>query len=290
MSCLQVCPPVDRRCENLFAVPSAELLMDKRTVSGKVAKHVHKQPITSNPRLVTEGLLACINELSHTLRALQLQNDQLRFRNEVLFGLWLSSRQAVRILASVWPYADQLKQLLESPALNAAVELEEALLKSIGGFMGADPLQPWLPSRPNPGCSPQLVLSFIDISKVAGHAEASLLGGTPSSLMLAVLLCLTYDPQLFQSTLQAQEPESKHLVMQRYDKMVKEVKDTLTALSDPTQSRGRVAELLKSIVVRLVLAAAGTVMGCLLFPACGVNSFVFTSDEKYLPPDALLDR
>ena len=191
----------------------------------------------------------------------------------------------------MWPCADQLKQLLESPALNAAVELEESLLKSVGGFTGTDPLQPWLPSRPSPGCSPQLVLSFIDSSKVStGHAEASLLGGTPSSLMLAVLLCLTNDPELLRSTLQAQEPESKHLVMQRYGKMVKEIKDTLTTLSDPVQSRGGVAELLNSIVVRLVLAAAGSVIRCLLFPTGGLNPFIFTSDELYLAPDALLDR
>jgi hypothetical protein len=264
--------------------------MDRLKGSRRISKQAQKSQTISG-RVATEGLIASIHELSHTLRALQLQNSRLRFRQEVLFGLWISSRQAVRVLqASIWPSADQLKQLLESPFLNAAVELEEAMLSSMGEFTGADPLQPYLPARPSPGCSKELILSLIDGSKITGLSEASLLGGTPTSIMLAVLLCFTYDPDLVSSTLKAQEPGSKHLVMEHYDRMVREVKDALAALKNPQQSAGYYKEMLMVIVVKLILAAAGTVMGVLQFPACGVNSFVFTTEEKYLPPDALLDQ
>jgi hypothetical protein len=264
--------------------------MDRRNGSRKVSKQVQKSQ-TISARVATEGLIASIHELSHNLRALQQQNSQLRFRQEVLFGLWISSRQAVRVLqTSLWPSGDQLKQLLESPVLNAGVELEEAMLRSIGGCTGADPLQPYMPQRPSPGCSQELILSLIDSSNITGLSEASLLGGTPASLMLAVLLCLTYDPDLVSTTMKAQEPGSKHLVMEHYDRIIREVKDLLAALHNPQQSASCYKELLMALVVKLILAAAGAVMGILQFPACGVNSYVFTTEEKYLPPDALLDR
>jgi hypothetical protein len=66
-----------------------------------------------DPKLRTSSLEANVAELAHQLHALQLENETLKLRRTVLTGMWLASRQAVKLLeASQWGSTEDVQQAL----------------------------------------------------------------------------------------------------------------------------------------------------------------------------------
>jgi hypothetical protein len=248
-----------------------------------------------NPRLA-EGLKADVHSLLQQLQRLEVMKSQLSYRHHILLGLWLASRQATHFVrASIWPSTNPSDSPMECPAVNPAVALEDILLQSLGpkplatGNVSHDPLKAWLPAQASPGSSESIILNCINQEKLLGSSEASLLDGTPLSLLLTILLCLCYDEKLVSAHLNAREPGVAD-TMKAYDKVMEELNEFLVALKETQPTPEKMVELYCSIIARLVMSAAGVVMGALLFPASGLNTWTFTRGEQYLPPDALLDR
>jgi hypothetical protein len=253
--------------------------------------------LSRNPRLAAEGLKAEVHVLVQQLQRLEVVKSQLSFRHHILLGIWLASRQATHFVrATIWPSTDPIISRIERPAVNPAVALEDILLQSLGpkpfaaGNVNHDPLKAWLPAQASPGSSESIILNCINQAKLLESSEASLLGGAPLSLLLIILLCLCYDEKLVSALLKAREPARKADTMKAFERLRGEVNELLVALNNTQETPEKRAELYGSIIARLVMTAAGSVLGSLLFPASGVDTWTFTRGEQYLPPDALLDR
>ena len=259
---------------------------------------IRKQGVSCrNPRLAILSLKSDVQGLLQQLQQLDVDNKQLTYRHQVLLGMWLASRQATQFVTkSIWSATDPITSHVGSPAVNPAVALEDVLLQSIGGDIFANgtvthnPLKPWLPAQPCPGGSESIILNCINKDRLHGSSEACLLGGNPLSLLLTVLICLCYDETLVSNLLRAREPAQKADTMKTYDKLVRQVNELWSALNTSNETPARRVELHCSMIICLAMTGAGSILGALLFPASGVNSWTFALGDQYLPPDALLDR
>jgi len=257
----------------------------------RFAKHT-KTASVLDPKLVVASLQADAVALAQQLHALELENGRLSLRQKVLTGLWLASRQAVKILESSvpWGFKEDVKR-----AIASAQALETLLVQSVEtDCHQMDPLKPWSANlQPSPGTASELLFCFVDAAKVSGPSELSVLGGAPCSLMLAVLLCLQYDPQFIQRFRMAwgEGPEALAAgAAKSYAQATQELLVSLDRAASVLRDSQESVQVLSSIAVQFLCLARGIVSGAVLFPTSSVSFSHFMKGEDDRPPDAKLDE
>ena len=262
--------------------------------------HQAKQPLSilkqickhdpSNKRSVT-GAIASLNELTLKLHCLGLQKEQLQQQHDLILGIWLSSRQAARFQAAGLG-GDVGRQGCE--AVRAANEVESWLLSQTGDplAMATDPLQAWMPLEASPGSSRELLVRHLDPSSLGGPAGKSFLGGMPLSLLLSLLICITYDPVVVDKRLHAPKlgQNTAAVAKAAADKHTTEIQELLSKLDSVDPNSPGYPQLLSSLALCLMMNARVALVADLFSPSSSIDTFIFTSGEKYLPPDALLDQ
>ena len=236
----------------------------------KVTKHTARGP---DPRSAAASLEAHIVELTNQLHVLKLEREKLNLRQKVFTGMWLATRQAVKVLDSSiqWGCTDEIKR-----AFDSAQGLETALLQSVeAGGDPIDPLETWTAAlQPSPGAASELLLSFVDAANVFGPSESSVLGGAPCSLLLAVLLCLQYDPLFVQQSIKTREkgPEAVVAAAAKTNAEATQIfRDLLDRAASAPIDSPESALIHSSIAVQALSLSRALVSGAVLFQAGGLD-------------------
>jgi hypothetical protein len=241
---------------------------------------------------VVTRLQANVLELTHRVKSIQLENEKLSHRQRALTGMWLASREAVKLVQSSIHWGSMADV---TRALASMQDLETTLLQSVETDRDwVDPLQQWTaPLQTAAGTASELFISFLDPDKMYGPLEHSILGGIPCGLPVAILLCLCCDPLFIQQLLKTAEegPEAvAAATAEDHAESIRALKPFLERTVGVKPETPNSCQMLNSIAMLIMRMCRGMVSGAVLFQTSGLQQTLLVKGLELFPPDAKVDE